>query len=362
MFNLKKTQQLFGAVIFAALLSAVSGMAQQKSFTLEQVMSSPFPDGLIAAPAGGKLAWVFNTAGARNVWIAEPTGDSTGYKARPLTTYSSDDGMEIGELSWAPDASAIVFARGGDFENGGEYPNPRSFPGGVEQKVLVVAQSGGEPRQLAEGHSPAVSPKGDSVAYVYKDQIWLVKISGSGKPEQLIHSKGKVDSLRWSPDGARLAFVSSRGDHTFIGVYDFQNQGLRYLDPSVDRDREPVWSRDGKQIAFIRIPASREAFAFGPKRAAQPWSIRIADVATGVGREVWKADEGKGSAFHGVPADNEILWGAGDRLVFPWKISDRSHCFFQSGSRRLRLTHHISGHTKMKLRLRNIRQLGRAFF
>ena len=327
MLNSKGCRNFFGAIVLAGLLTAINSTAQQKSFTLDQVMSSPFPDGLTAAPAGGKLAWIFNTRGARNVWVAEPSGDFAGYKSRPLTNYSNDDGIEIAELSWTPDASAIVFARGGDFENGGEYPNPHSFPGGVEQKVMVVALSGGEPRRLAEGHSPAVSPKGDSVAYVYKDQIWLVKLSGDDKPEQLIHSKDKVESLRWSPDGALLAFVSSRGDHSFIGVYDFESTTLRYLDPSVDRDLDSVWSPGGKQIAFIRIPASREAFMFGPKRTAQPWSIRVADVATGAGREVWKADEGKGSAFHAIPMDNEILWGAGERLVFPSERDGWAHLY-----------------------------------
>jgi len=72
-------------------------------------------------------------------------------------------------------------------------------------------------------------------------------------------------------------------------------------------------------VAFIRIPASREAFAFGPKRTAQPWSIRIADVRSRAGHEIWKAEEGKGSAFHGVPAENELFWGAGGRIVFPWE-------------------------------------------
>jgi dipeptidyl aminopeptidase/acylaminoacyl peptidase len=90
---------------------------------------------------------------------------------------------------------------------------------------------------------------------------------------------------------------------------------------------EPVWSPDGKQIAFIRLPASREAFAFGPKRTAQPWSIRIAEVATGAGREIWKAEEGRGSAFRGVPADNELLWGAAGRLVFPWERDGWTHLY-----------------------------------
>ena len=45
----------------AILLSCVTGVgAQQKPFTLEQVMSSAFPTALVAAPAGGKVAWVLD--------------------------------------------------------------------------------------------------------------------------------------------------------------------------------------------------------------------------------------------------------------------------------------------------------------
>ena len=327
MSRFKGGKNLWVIAMIAALFCAASAGAQPASFTLEQVMSSPFPDGLTAAPTGGKVAWVFNAAGVRNIWVAEPAANSASYKARPVTTYLEDDGQDVGEISWTPDASAIVYTRGGDFENGGTYPNPRSITTGVEQAVWIVALDGGAPRRLGEGHSPAVSPKGDSVAFVLKDQMWLARIAGSEKAGQLIHSKGRVDSLRWSPNGSALAFVSERGDHNFVGVYDFQNKILRYLDPSVDRDMDPVWSPNSEQIAFIRLPASREAFAFGPKRTAQPWSIRIADVATGSGHEIWKADEGRGSAFRGVPADNELLWGAGGRLVFPWERDGWTHLY-----------------------------------
>ncbi|HEV2350493.1 MAG TPA: prolyl oligopeptidase family serine peptidase [Terriglobia bacterium] len=327
MIKFKRITCYSAAVCLAVFVCPIGGLAQAKSFTLEQVLSAPFPDDLTAAPAGGKVAWVFNSQGARNVWVAEPAANSGHFKSRSLTTYSDDDGQEIAELSWLPDASAIVYARGGDFENGGKYPNPASDPSGVDQGIWIVSLSGGPPRRLAEGHSPTVSPQGDSVAYVYKDQVWLVKISGAEKAAQLIHSKGKVNSLRWSPDGSKLAYASPRGDHGFVGVYNFKSRSLLYLDPSVDRDIQPAWSPDGGQIAFIRLPANREAFMFGPKRTAQPWSIRIADASTGAGREVWKADEGRGSAFRAVPADNEILWGAGERLVFPWERDGWTHLY-----------------------------------
>lgn len=124
-----------------------------------------------------------------------------------------------------------------------------------------------------------------------------------------------------------LAFVSHRKEHNLIGVYDLVNKALRYLDPSVDRDMEPVWSPDSKRIAFLRIPASSRAFDFGPQQAGQPWSIRVADARTGAGREVWRADEGKGSVFREIVADNQLLWGAGDALLFPWERDGWTHLY-----------------------------------
>lgn len=307
----------------AGLLGLACAFAQRAPFTLEQVMSSPFPTELTAAPTGGGVAWVFNARGARNIWVAEPPD----YKDRQLTAYTDDDGQDLAELRWTPDAQAIVYVRGGDFETLREYPNPRSNPQGVEQDVWVISLSGGPPRRLAEGRSPEVSPKGDSVAYIFKDQVWLAKLQGDEKPAHLIHALGKSRSLRWSPDGSKLAMVSARGDHSFIGVYDFASKSLRYLDPSVDHDMAPVWSPDGKQLAYIRIPASRDAFRFGPRRSGEPWSIRVADASTGVGHQVWKAEEGRGSVFHGVEAEDQLLWCAGDRLVFPWEREGWTHLY-----------------------------------
>jgi dipeptidyl aminopeptidase/acylaminoacyl peptidase len=310
-------------LLLAALAGPALVVAQPAPFTIEQVMSAPFPSDLVASPTGGKVAWVFNARGMRNIWVASPPD----YKAQPVTSYTEDDGQEIDELAWTPDARAIVYARGGDFETLREPPNPRSSPQGVEQDIWVVTLAGDPPRKLGEGHSPAVSPKGDAVAYVYKDQVWWAKLSGDDKPEQLIHAHGKAAGLRWSPDGSKLAFVSVREDHSFLAVYDFSEQSLRYLDPSVDRDLEPVWAPEGQQIAFLRLSATYDEEGFGPKRAGPPWSIRIADVATGTGREVWKAREGRGSVFRFLVADQQLFWAADNRVIFPWEGEGWMHLY-----------------------------------
>ncbi len=310
-----------------ALAAGICAVAQPHPFTLEQVMSAPFPTDLTAAPAGAEAAWVFNARGARNVWVAEAASDDGKFIARQLTDYSGDNGQDVGELAWLPDASGVVYVRGGDFENGGAYPNPRAVPQGVEQDVWLMSLNGRAPECLGQGHSPAVSPTGTSVAFILKGHVWLVKINPPGKATQLIHGEGKAKSLRWSPDGTMLAFVSDRENHSLIGVYDFAQNSLHYLDPSVDLDSNPVWSPDGKQIAFIRIPASEHERIFGPERTGQPWSIRVADVATGAGKEVWTAQDGPGSVFHGVVARNQLLWVAGNRLVFPWERDGWTHLY-----------------------------------
>ncbi len=304
--------------------------AQQPSFTLEQALSAPFPEELVAAPSGGAVAWVFNDRGARNIWIAAPPE----YQGKPVTAYTGDDGQEIGGLQWTPDAKAIVYVRGGGANGRGETPNPHSLPEGVEQDVWIVAVSGGAPsptplppRRLGEGSSPAVSPKGDRVAFLRRGQIWWVSLSDTAAPQQLIHARGRAGALRWSPDAAALAFVSRRDDHAFIGVYSVVAKTLRYVDPSVDSDIDPVWAPDGKRLAFIRIPAAGGTLPFTPERSAQPWSIRVLDVASGAGHEVWKADTGQGSAFRNVVTANQLLWAAGDRLVFPWEKDGWTHLY-----------------------------------
>jgi dipeptidyl aminopeptidase/acylaminoacyl peptidase len=304
------------------LSSAVTDAAAQERFTIEQIMSSPFPSELTAAPKGAKVAWVFNAQGLRNIWVAE----GPDYAARRLTAYSEDDGQEISNLVWTPDGASVVYVRGGGANRQGEYPNPWSLPEGVSQQIWIVDLAGGEPRLLADGSGPTVAPTGDAVAFLRRGGIFVVPVEG-GDAKPLIRARGGSSSLRWSPDGSQLAFVSSRGDHSFVGVYDRATERIRWLDPSVDRDGAPVWSPDGRRIAFRRVPATGAPLPFGPHRSAQPWSIRVADAASGSSREVWRADEGDGSVFHGVDAQDQLAWGEGDRIVFPWEKEGWLHLY-----------------------------------
>jgi len=317
------------ATMIAALIlmAAWHAAAQEKSFTIEQALSAPFTSDLIASPAKGRLAWTANINGRRNLWIAERGGN--GYVSRQITHYSDDDGMEINTPKWTPDGAAIIYVRGSGAQDVGHpTPNPAGFPMGAKQQLFVVAVSGGEPRLLAEGHAPAVAPDGKSVAYISKGQLWSIRLDdAAAKPQQLLETRGSVQSLRWSPDGARLAFVSNRGDHSFIAVYDAASGAVTYLDASTDLDSNPTWSPDSMRIAFLRVPPDKDAPLFVAHRTALPWSIRVADVATGAGHEMFHAAEGQGSVYYETDPSDQLYWTAGDRIVFPWERDGWMHFY-----------------------------------
>ena len=296
--------------------------AQPAPFTLDQVLSSAFPTELSAAPAGGKVAWVSNARGVRNILVAEPPD----YRARALTHYTEDDGQDLSNLLWTSDARAIVYVRGGSANAAGEAPNPAGDPRGEQQEIWEVALDGSAPRKISAGNAPAISTNG-RVVFIRQDQVWWAKLEGDPDPAPVFAARGKERRPEWSPAGARLSFVSDRGDHQFIGVYDIAAGTLRYVDPTTDLDSEPVWSPDSRSIAFLRQPSHGGADWHGAHRTDAPWSIRVADAATGQSRELWKAQPGQGSVFREIRASRQILWAADDRLIFPWEADGWTHLY-----------------------------------
>jgi dipeptidyl aminopeptidase/acylaminoacyl peptidase len=310
-------------VLAVLVLASLTAPAQAAGPALEQILAAPFPTELLASPAGGKLAWVMNVRGVRNLWVAEPPA----YQGRQITRFDKDDGQAIGGLEWTPDAKAIFYVRGSGPNRQGEAPNPTSDPAGAEQAVWRVNLDGGEPVKIGLGSAVAVSPKGDGFALVRGGKVFWGALDGKGELAPLFQARGTARQLRWAPDGNKLAFVSDRGDHAFLGLYDKSAKSLRWISPSVDEDHEPAWSADGSRVAFLRIPASAGTTIFHSALAGQPWSILVADVATGTAKTVWRAREGAGSVFYEMVAANQIFWGAGDRLVFPWEGDGWLHLY-----------------------------------
>src|SRR5215467_2361722 len=148
--------------------------AAAPAFTLDQVLSFPFPDSLVASPTGSRIAWTFNERGARNIYIA----DGPAFQPRRLTPYTVDDGQELTNLSFARDGRTIVYVRGGDHganwdADGNVQPNPTSVPVAAHMQVFsIAATEEATPRSLGDGDQPAIAPTGDRVAFVRDRRIW----------------------------------------------------------------------------------------------------------------------------------------------------------------------------------------------
>lgn len=297
--------------LLIAICFVAAARVPAQTFTLEQVMSSPFPSRLTVSPRGDRIAWAFDAEGKRNVWIAE----APAFTARPLTRYQNDEGQELSDLVFAPNGTAVAYVRGGGRNQAGEVPNPMSDPAGTRQEVWLVEIRTGRPTKIGDGGGPVFTPAGDQIMYVRDGRFWTVPVTG-GKERKLFEIRGTVGGPQWSPDGSQLAFTSSRGDHSFITIYDPRANRLRFLSPSIDRDIAPRWSPDGRRVAFIRLFNVPDTFSNDRDRL-QPWSLWVADASSGAARQVWRSGDTDNDSYPGLGGEDFWKWVAGDRLLFP---------------------------------------------
>lgn len=285
---------------------------------LADVLALPHAGGLTGARDAPLFAWVENEAGARNAWVGGP-----GREARKLTAFAQDDGQQLYDLALNRDGSLLAFVRGGDeeFPNQQSLPNPGPEPLAPRQLVSVLPVAGGAAISLGEGHSPTFSPSGASLAFSRDGEVWVWT---SGKQaERVARLSGRVERLVWSPDGSRLLAVDDRGEHGFIALLDLRAKRLRYLDPGFGEAVDPVFSPDGRQVAFIRY-LSPPAGALRDQGSF--WSIRLVDVESGAARSLWAAPSGPGGRYYGTRSRN-LFWSDDGLLLFPWERTGWLHVY-----------------------------------
>ena len=294
--------------------------------TIEDFLSAPFPASLTASADGKSIAWVFNDKGSRNIYVASaPTFD-----VKKITTYTGDEGIEISGVQFTPDGDNILFVRGNANNRNGEPANPAFLQTSTARNIWMIHKNGSGLRKVTSGSYYKLSPDGNTMATAFQGQIYTLSLADTAaKDQKLFQSRGSQSQFRWSPDGSMLAFVSNRGDHSFIGIYHFNTKKADFVETSIDNDTYPVWSPDGKQLAYIRIPNKNNALPFLAEREHNPWSIRILDLITGKVNEVWKADKGRGSVLcTDIPTEENLLWwAAGNQLVFPWEKDGWQHLY-----------------------------------
>lgn len=286
-----------------------------QSFTFESIKGYPFPTELTSSSTGARVAWAVDERGKRNVYVAE----APGFKARKLTSYNNDDGQEITSLSISDDGKWVVFVRGG--EHGSNWDdgvpiNPSFSTEPFKVQIISIPFAGGEAKVLAEGDEPTISPNNDIVVFPKGGTVMSVPVDGSAAANAIFTTRGNVGSLVWSPDGSKLSFVSSRGDHAAIGIYSNATTPIQWLAPGFSRDGSPRWSPDGTSIAFVRTNGGGGAPDSILVRRHIPWSIWKCDVATGKATQLWTAPTTLRGSIPGTHGGTNLHWAALDRIVF----------------------------------------------
>ena len=157
---------------------------------------------------------------------------------------------------WTPDGSSIVFGyQGRVYIADALGRDLRSLSGSFEPVSLFD-----DTKKL--DFSPSLSPDGSRVAYStlrhargdlreHTYEIALQNIDGS-KRRRLTENDWNDGTPAWSPDGARIAFVSTREDGPRLFTVSVDGSDERAIAPSLQVSFEPpAWSPDGSRLAFV---------------------------------------------------------------------------------------------------------------
>ena len=152
-----------------------------EAFTIEQVLSAPFPSGLTSAAHTPRVAWIFDNKGERNIWVADPPD----FVPRQVTHYKGDEGQQIASVRLSPDGKTIVYARGTELNKEETSANPLNLPKMPKQQAWAVDVGGGEPRLLGdmgcreEGcEDLQISSDSKTVVWPAKKHIWIASLDG----------------------------------------------------------------------------------------------------------------------------------------------------------------------------------------
>jgi dipeptidyl aminopeptidase/acylaminoacyl peptidase len=190
---------------------------------------------------------------------------------------------------------------------------------------------------------PQISPDGRTIAYVRKSNdimtdkarqtIWLVDVA-SGQQRPLLAGPGSYFSPRWSPDGARLAYVAADNGGPQLYVRWMASGDSARITGLPDSPDTIAWSPDGRRIAYsMFVPDDGMKLGSAPPK---PDGAKWADPLEIISAVTYRFD-GAGYAKPGytqvfwVPADGgaptQLTFGATNAGAPAWTPDSRSILF-----------------------------------
>ena len=219
--------------------------------------------------------------------------------------------------------------------------------------LSTVALAAGVP-YLTE---PSLCPTRPEVAFVSGGDIWVAPAKG-GEAHLLISHPADESRPLYSPDGARLAFISTRTGGGDIYVLTLATGELKRLTYDDGMDQLDAWSRDGRWIYFSSgsrdvgrkndlyrvsvdggtpMPVSADRFTNEFQAAPAPDGTTLAFAARGNGDQQWwrhghsHLDESEiWLRKEGTPATYERLVDLSGRNVWPMWMPDGKQIYFMS--------------------------------
>jgi eukaryotic-like serine/threonine-protein kinase len=196
------------------------------------------------SPDGKYLYFCSNRGGNAGIWrvpIREATGETRGSPepVRTPSTYNS-------HLSFSRDGRRLAYVQ--------QLTTGRLRSVRFEPDREAVSSEPKEIFQTSRGASrPALSPDGNWLAFnstEHQEELFLIGADGSGF-RQLTNDRVRNRGPRWSPDGKRLAFFSTRSGDWEIWTIRADGAGLRQITHLAGQNVAwPVWSPDGRTLAY----------------------------------------------------------------------------------------------------------------